>query len=138
MDPMNALDALRELVAAHEARPANTGTRRWLDALAQARNVLAEADKPAPVHDLLSLRMIAHRKGYSITEDARAGCFNIYDNPDGHREEAAHAFCVSLREVAELLDTLPDLGQPTKGAALASHLFDLGCSLNRVGYLSSP
>ncbi len=179
---MNAeLDALRELVAAHETKPAHTGTRRWLDALAQARKTIAEADAPQsqtpfadhfvsfcraldemqsktsvlaaigtvnneqvreearlarvrvlqvynealtawqtgaptvaalkPVPDLAALRAIAKRKGHSIQEDARAGCFNVYDNPHGAyvQGRTAHAFCVCLREVAELLDTLPDL-----------------------------
>ncbi len=109
---MNApLDALRALLDAYDNKPHHTGTRAWLDALAQGRKVIAEADAPAPIYDLEQLRIAARAKGYSIQGDARVGCYNVYDNVNGAyvRGRTAHAFCTCLREVANLLDTLPDL-----------------------------
>jgi hypothetical protein len=41
--------------------------------------------------------------GWRIESDARAGCVNVYDHPEGYAAykagNAAHNFCTSLREV---------------------------------------
>ncbi len=105
------LAALRALLDAYDNKPHHTGTRAWLDALKQARKIVAEADASAPIYNLEGLRIAARIKGYSVQGDARQGCFNVYDNAHGTyvQGRTAHAFCTCLREVAELLDTLPSL-----------------------------
>lgn len=106
------IDTLRELVAAYW-QAHEVASPRLHAALVEAKRLVAEADAPAPVYDLDSLRTLARAKGYSVQGDARQGCFNVYDNVRGTyvRGQTAHAFCVSLREVADLLDSVPALAQ---------------------------
>lgn len=51
--------------------------------------------KAKPVPDLPTLQAEATKRGMEVEPDARAGCYNVYWG------NGSHAFCVSLREVAE-------------------------------------
>lgn len=48
---------------------------------------------------LLALQKRASKIGARVVPDIRQGCYNYYDR------ENAHAWCVSLREVEDLLDS---------------------------------